>query len=120
MKKLTEFGKRLRFLRLEKDELLKDMAGKLGFSAAFLSAIEYGNKMPPKNFIERLCQIYELGQNEKEALEDALSLTLNKAEIDLEDISDMQKQLGITFARRFQALSDEEIKEVLKILEKGN
>ena len=41
---LTEFGKALRRIRLDNDELLKDMADKLKVSSAYLSAVENGKK----------------------------------------------------------------------------
>ena len=41
---LSEFGKFSRKLRIDRDELLIDMAKKLGVKPAFLSAVEFGNK----------------------------------------------------------------------------
>lgn len=37
---LTKFGKELRKIRIENDEILKDMADKLNVTAAYLSAVE--------------------------------------------------------------------------------
>lgn len=36
----TNYGKVLRKIRVDRDELLKDMAGKLGITSAYLSSIE--------------------------------------------------------------------------------
>ena len=36
---LTKFGKELRKIRIEHDEILKDMADKLNVTAAYLSAV---------------------------------------------------------------------------------
>ena len=41
---LTRFGKRLRTLRIEENQRLKDMADKLGVTAAYLSAVENGKR----------------------------------------------------------------------------
>ena len=37
---LTELGKILRKIRIDRQELLRDMAGTLGVSVAYLSAVE--------------------------------------------------------------------------------
>ncbi len=47
--KVTEFGKFSRKLRIENDELLRDMANKLGVTASYLSAVEIGKRNIPKN-----------------------------------------------------------------------
>ena len=44
---LTKFGKKLRALRLENDQRLKDMADKLEVTAAYLSAVENGKRSVP-------------------------------------------------------------------------
>jgi len=41
---VTEFGKELRHIRIEKDWRLYDMAEQLGFSSAYLSAVERSHK----------------------------------------------------------------------------
>ena len=47
---LTEFGKILRKLRIDRQELLRDMAKNLEVSSAYLSAVETGKrKILPKN-----------------------------------------------------------------------
>ena len=44
---LTEFGKCLRKIRIDKAELLKDMAEKLQVTSAYLSAVEHGKREIP-------------------------------------------------------------------------
>lgn len=44
---LTGIGKFLRKLRIDNEEILKDMADALGVSSAFLSAVENGRKKMP-------------------------------------------------------------------------
>ena len=45
----TNFGKFCRKLRIDNDELLYDMAAKLGVSSAFLSKVENGKKNHQQN-----------------------------------------------------------------------
>ena len=52
---VTKLGIALRKIRLDRQELLKDMADRLKVSSAFLSAVETGKKRPPANFIDRIC-----------------------------------------------------------------
>ena len=55
---LTRFGKKLRTLRLEKDQRLKDMADELGVTAAYLSAVENGKRSVPDLWIGKLSDRY--------------------------------------------------------------
>lgn len=50
----TELGKTLRKIRIDRDELLKDMAEKLDMSPSMLSSIENGTRKPPTGF---LCEL---------------------------------------------------------------
>lgn len=63
---LTHIGKQTRKLRIDNEELLIDMANKLGISAAYLSSIETGKRATPKNFIEDIERIYKVKIKEKE------------------------------------------------------
>lgn len=60
---LTGIGKFLRKLRIDNEEILKDMADALGVSSAFLSAVENGKKKMPDSWIEKLKDIYSFPQN---------------------------------------------------------
>lgn len=49
---LTRLGKELRKIRLDRDELMKDMARKLGVTVAYLSAVENGTRKFPDAWIQ--------------------------------------------------------------------
>ena len=51
---LTEFGKFLRKIRIDRQELLRDMAGTLGVSVAYLSAVENGKRNVPVSWINKI------------------------------------------------------------------
>ena len=55
---LTQFGKELRHIRLDRDEKLKDMAEKLGVTVSYLSAVENGKRNIPDNWIEMIASEY--------------------------------------------------------------
>lgn len=50
--------KYLREIRIKHDELLKDMADRLGMSSSELSAIEHGKKPMPEGFMKRIQTLY--------------------------------------------------------------
>jgi len=52
---MTPFGKRVRELRAEKGVTQKEMAAALGVSAAYLSALENGQRSAPGwDFLQRI------------------------------------------------------------------
>ena len=51
---LTEIGKFLRRYRIDNGLLLKDMAGKVGVTSAYLSAVENGKKRPRQQSLTKL------------------------------------------------------------------
>ena len=66
--KLTEFWKFLRKLRIDNEELLKDMSVKLNVTPSFLSMVETGRRSIPKKWEEEIEKIYSLNLKQKEEL----------------------------------------------------
>ncbi len=62
---LTNLGKQTKKLRIDNEELLMDMANKLGISASYLSSIETGKRKAPKDFIEKIENIYKVKISEE-------------------------------------------------------
>ena len=65
---LTNFGKFCRKLRIDKGELLYDMAQRLKVSSAFLSKVENGKAKPPEEWKESIPSMYSLNEEQKEEL----------------------------------------------------
>ncbi|WP_227865690.1 helix-turn-helix domain-containing protein [Clostridioides sp. ZZV14-6045] len=57
---LTEFGKFSRKLRIEKDEILRDMSEKLNVTVSYLSAVETGKRSVPKSWENIMIEKYNL------------------------------------------------------------
>ena len=114
---ITELGKKLRKLRIDEDERLLDMAGRLEKSAAFISAVETGKKAPPSGFEELIINVYRLA--------DAAATSLRKAAdrsrkaFTLEANTTLERDTAGLMARRMKNLSDEELREIFSILDKG-
>ncbi|MCF0109132.1 MAG: helix-turn-helix transcriptional regulator [Erysipelotrichaceae bacterium] len=113
---LTEVGKYIRKLRVENDELLKDMSDKLGVSVAFLSAVENGKKKVPNNWVEKLSELYSLNENEKLNLINAIAATEKSYELNFEGINRDRREIAISFARKLEGFSDDQLDEIRKIL----
>ena len=61
---MKTLGDRIRELRGEKDVSLRELAKKLGLSAAFLSDVELGRRYPSGKVLTRIAR--ELGEKEEE------------------------------------------------------
>ena len=118
---VTQLGKALRAIRLERGEVLKDMAQRLSISTAYLSAIENGKRRASEEMIEKIKELYSLDEQEQRKLEEAWIQSIDEVTINLQNSSGLHRDLGVVFARRFDGLSTEEIEKVMQILRKdGN
>lgn len=63
---ITPLGKELRYIRLENNELLKNMAEKLNITSAYLSSIEHGKVKVTKKFVKNVINKYSLDNEHKE------------------------------------------------------
>lgn len=115
---LTELGKELRKIRINRDEILKDMASKLGITPAYLSAIENGKRTPTKKFMDTLFSIYKISEEEQKNLTQIFHSTIDNVSINLSDHSQEHKDLGLVFARKFEGLTPDQIDKLIKILNK--
>lgn len=113
---LTEFGKRLRDIRLERNLLLKDMADSLRCSVVQLSAIESGTQAIPDGIIARLSVIYELSEGEIRALEEARRLSLGAKGYSLKDYLAQDKEQASAFQHAFDSLSEDEKKKLRRVM----
>lgn len=113
---LTELGKRLRMIRIEENELLKDMAIRLNITPAYLSSIENGKRVPTRKFIDKVVDTYDLLTEAVEDLMKAYYLTLEEVSIDLKQKNTKQQELGLVFARKFDELGEDKVRKLLSIL----
>lgn len=107
---ITAFGKFLRDLRHRHAELLKDMAGKLEVSSAFLSSVETGKKSIPVSWLKSLCSLYQLNEEQKKKLAEAIDQSQKSATIDLSTQSNQRRSVAVALARQFDSLSDEQVR----------
>ena len=90
---ITEFGKALRKMRIDRNEYIKDMAEKLYISVAYLSAIENGKRAIPENLVGGIARAYRLEQDEVDALNQLKDKSNREVRISL--IGKTQKQIEV-------------------------
>ncbi len=117
---VTELGKEIRKLRIDKEENLSSMSKKLGISISYLSAIENGLREVPSNFIDKLSDIYHLSEEEKETFTKAEASSATKTEISLNSALLEQKMLVFTLSRKLKELTSDECSKIMEYLEDKN
>ena len=115
---LTPLGKVLRIWRISRGEILKTMAEKLDIVPPYLSAIENGKREPTLKFINTLKSVYTLSEDEIEQIDEAYFETIDNVSIDISNQTTAHRELSFVFARKFDSLSDEDIKIITKLLNK--
>ena len=115
---ITEFGKALRKLRIDRGEILKTMAEKLTMTSSYLSAIECGKRNIPDDLIQRLTSIYDLSVKEQQDLAEARDKSIKSIEIELSTNNEYKRDLALQFARKFNDMDDELAIQIMKFLKR--
>ncbi len=113
---LTDFGKFLRKIRIDRGEILRDMAEKLEVSAAYLSAVEMGKRNIPEQWVDRISTLYNLSEEEKRNLSVAADNSAKSITLNFNNISDEHKQTAILFAREFENFDAETLDKIKNLL----
>ena len=114
---LTFFGKALRKFRIDRGLLLKDMANALGFTAAFLSAIEMGRKKIPENLLGKLKNIYSLDDETVQQFRSAAEKSAEEVVMRVKGLSEQDQDLVMCFAKKFYSFSEIKKQGILKFLQ---
>lgn len=93
--KLTPFGVFVRKLRLDNDERLKDMAERMGVSSTYLSSVEYGRRVVPVSWVDKIKELYHLETDDAESLGEAVrtSRLLHANKVDVSHLSEDDKYM---------------------------
>ena len=113
---LTPFGKTVRKLRIDKGELLKDLAEAIGVSSAFLSSMETGRKPIPVKVVEHIADHYSLEGKKRDELFKQGSESRVEINIGLDGVGLRKRELATAFSRKFDELSTEEVAKLLLVL----
>lgn len=113
---VTAFGKFCRKLRIDRGQIMLDMAESLQVSPAFLSAVENGKKNVPAQWRDKIVKTYKLSEEQSMELMDAIDKSKTEIRINLSKHSEQDRHLAIAFAREFGSLNSEQKKEIFKML----
>lgn len=116
---LTEFGKLLRKIRIDSGEIIKDMAEKLNVTASYLSAVETGKRNVPRGWTETIAKCYHLSDIEKKQLEHAADSSIKVLKLNVEYTTEEKRETAVLFAREFDSLDSDTIKQMKKLLQKN-
>lgn len=117
---LTSIGRFLRKLRIDRGEIMKDMAEKLDVTISFLSAVENGKKHMPAAWNGKICTLYDLSEEQKCEFTTAIAETEDAIEINLVGANLGRRELAVLFARRFNNIDDAQVEAIRKILQRGD
>jgi transcriptional regulator with XRE-family HTH domain len=114
---MTPFGARLRALRAARSESLKDMAGAIGVSSAYLSALEHGRRgLPTWLLLQRVIAHFNIIWDEAEDLQRLAALSDPRVIIDTARLSPAATELANRLARAIGALPKDEIEALLALV----
>ncbi len=115
---VNNFGKFCRKLRIDRGELLAEMASKLGVSSAFLSKVENGGKKPPKEWQEKIASLYQLNSIQISELEECMFEAMNYHSLDMTGYSEDNRSMLLSFARKLDNMDDTKKAQFKKLMEK--
>jgi transcriptional regulator with XRE-family HTH domain len=114
--KVTELGKFLRKLRIDHGEVMKEMADRLGFTSAYLSAIELGKRSIPEGFSSKIIGMYGLDKTTSESLELLVAANSGEVHIDIVNANEDDQKLAVFFAKKFPELSEEQKLKIFNVI----
>lgn len=120
-KKTTSLSKFLRILRIQNDEVLGDMAEKLGIMPSYLSSIEANKRPLTPALKEKLIDSYSLDSEEQEHLENCIAEASRSVEVSLDNVRDESilseyVDTAVMFARDISKLGNTELDEIRNLL----
>lgn len=113
---LTEFGKFVRKLRIDKGVVLGEMAKSIEVSSAYLSAVENGNKNITEQLIKKIVFYFSLNEVIENELRSAAKNSAPSIKLDLRGVAEDERVLVSAFARQVSDLSADQKRSIFDIL----
>ncbi|MCB1415723.1 MAG: helix-turn-helix domain-containing protein [Phyllobacteriaceae bacterium] len=111
---MTPFGRRVRELRSDRNITQKQMAADLGVSAAYLSALEKGNRGAPSwQFVQKVITYFNIIWDDAEELQALARTSHPKAIVDTTGLSPEATELANLLAARIGELTQQDILAVI-------
>ena len=107
---VTPFGRKVRELRRARSITMKDMAGELRVSSAYLSALEHGRRgRPGPGFVLQICGYFNLIWDDCEELKRLAALSHPRVTLDTAGLSPEATELANVLAGRIRDLPEETV-----------
>jgi len=113
---VTEFGKILRKIRIDHNEVLLNMARKLEVTASYLSAVENGKRNIPTAWLNLLPQIYSLPTQSAEELRQTATAQMKSIKLDLDHVNKKRRDVALAFAQQINELDDIVLEQLKTII----
>ena len=114
--RVTEVGRFLRKLRIDCNEVLYDMAKRMGCTSAFISALELGRRPVPASFQQNLVAEYHFTEAQKAEFQQAIEQSAKSVTLDMGELSPKNRDLALVFARRLKTMEEKEAEKLLEWL----
>lgn len=112
---LTPFGRFLRKLRIDRGEIMKDMAEKLQVTASFLSAVEVGKKAAPDAWATTIARLYNLV--DLSGLQHLIDLSKPEFKVEVpRDADDLRRETALMFSRKVGDMDHETLMKILNVM----
>ena len=117
---MTPFGQHIRQLRQQKQVTMKEMAKAIGVSAAYLSALEHGNRGRPSWYLlQRTISYFNIIWDDAEELVRLARLSHPKITIDTSGLSPQATELANRLADDIKNMTNEQLQKHLQLIEKA-
>jgi transcriptional regulator with XRE-family HTH domain len=96
--------------------MLSEMAEKLGKSPSYLSAVEFGRRPVPGDWPGRISELLQLTSDQRrmlaEAAKDASHRSKGAVTVSLDDLTPLQEEVAMQFARHIHELSEQDLQAI--------
>ncbi|HEX9465173.1 MAG TPA: helix-turn-helix transcriptional regulator [Alphaproteobacteria bacterium] len=114
---MTPFGEKVRELRRRRGITLKQLAGALELSPAYLSALEHGHRgRPTPAFIVQICEYFNLIWDDYEEMHRLARLSHPRVVVDTRGLSPAATELANILAEHIGILDDATVEALVKQL----
>lgn len=114
---MTPFGEKLRKLRAKRGVTLKEMAGALGVTPTYLSALEHGKRGRPTWFlVQRTIAYFNVIWDEAEELQRLAEMSDPRIVVDTAGLDPRATELANLLAAKVKGLSTKSLEELIQKL----
>ena len=114
---MTPFGAKVRSLRRARGLTLKQMAGALDISQAYLSALEHGHRgLPSPALVVQICEYFGLIWDDFEEMHRLVGLSHPKVTVDTSGLDATRTELANRLAASIGELADVDVADLLERL----